>query len=391
MPELKTLGVLSMTVNTKMEDYIPGELDQRYQYQAYQPNTVNLQWNWDNPKINTLLETASRALAELNAYSLIVPDVDLFIYMHVLKEASQSSKIEGTQTHIDDAILDESQVDPEKRDDWNEVQNYVQAMTEAITELDHVPLSVRLLKQTHAILMQGVRGEHKAPGDFRTSQNWIGGTSLSNAVFIPPHHDSVRELMGDLEKFWHNQAVNVPDLIRIAVSHYQFETIHPFLDGNGRIGRLLITLYLINRGLLDKPSLYLSDYLERNRAQYYDSLTQVRLSNDMTQWVIFFLQAILETAESSKKTFKKIMSMRNGLEAKMVTLGRRAENARKLLLYLYTKPIVNSAAVSRLLGITPRAANGLIAEFIKLKILKETTGYQRNRQFLFRDYISLFA
>ena len=150
-----------MTVNTKMEDYIPGELDQRYQYQAYQPNTVNLQWNWDNPKINTLLETASRALAELNAYSLIVPDVDLFIYMHVLKEASQSSKIEGTQTHIDDAILDESQVDPEKRDDWNEVQNYVQAMTEAITELDHVPLSVRLLKQTHAILMQGVRGEHK--------------------------------------------------------------------------------------------------------------------------------------------------------------------------------------------------------------------------------------
>ena len=380
-----------MTVNTKMEDYIPGELDQRYQYQAYQPNTVNLQWNWDNPKINTLLETTSRALAELNAYSLIVPDVDLFIYMHVLKEASQSSKIEGTQTHIDDAILDESQVDPEKRDDWNEVQNYVQAMTEAITELDHVPLSVRLLKQTHAILMQGVRGEHKAPGDFRTSQNWIGGTSLSNAVFIPPHHDSVPELMGDLEKFWHNQTVNVPDLIRIAVSHYQFETIHPFLDGNGRIGRLLITLYLINRGLLDKPTLYLSDYLERNRAQYYDSLTQVRLSNDMTQWVIFFLQAILETAESSKKTFKKIMSMRNGLEAKMVTLGRRAENARKLLLYLYTKPIVNSAAVSRLLGITPRAANGLIAEFIKLKILKETTGYQRNRQFLFRDYISLFA
>lgn len=278
-----------MTVNTKMEDYIPGELGQRYQYQAYQPNTVNLQWNWDNPKINTLLETTSRALAELNAYSLIVPDVDLFIYMHVLKEASQSSKIEGTQTHIDDAILDESQVDPEKRDDWNEVQNYVQAMTEAITELDHVPLSVRLLKQTHAILMQGVRGEHKAPGDFRTSQNWIGGTSLSNAVFIPPHHDSVPELMGDLEKFWHNQTVNVPDLIRIAVSHYQFETIHPFLDGNGRIGRLLITLYLINRGLLDKPTLYLSDYLERNRAQYYDSLTQVRLSNDMTQWVIFFL------------------------------------------------------------------------------------------------------
>lgn len=380
-----------MSKNTKMENYTAGQLVQQYEHKSFQPNTVNLQWNWDNPRINTLLENASRALAELNAFSLIVPDIDLFIYMHVLKEASQSSKIEGTQTHIDDAILDVSQVDPEKRDDWQEVQNYVEAMKSAIAELEDVPLSVRLLKQTHAILMQGVRGEHKAPGDFRTSQNWIGGTNPSNAVFIPPHHNSVAELMGDLEKLWHNQSVDVPDLIRIAISHYQFETIHPFLDGNGRIGRLLITLYLISRGLLKKPSLYLSDYLERNRAAYYDSLTMVRASNDMVQWVIFFLEAVIETAENSKQTFQKIMAMRNELEAKMVTLGRRAENARKLLLYLYKKPVVTSGLVANLLDVTPRAANGLIDEFVKLDILKETTGYQRNRQFLFRNYIRLFG
>lgn len=329
-----------MIQNVKMEEFIAGTLKQQYEYKSFQPNDVNLQWNWDSPKINTLLEKASRALAELNAFSLIVPDIDLFILMHVRKEASQSSKIEGTQTHIDDVILDVSQIDPEKRDDWQEVQNYVQAMSDAIEELEKLPLSVRLLKKTHEILMQGVRGEHKTPGDFRTSQNWIGGTNLNNAVFVPPHHTDVPKLMGNLEELWHNRVINVPDLIRIAISHYQFETIHPFLDGNGRIGRLLITLYLINRGILNKPSLYLSDYLEKHRVAYYDALTKVRASNDLVHWVIFFLEAVIETAESSKKTFQAIMSMRNELEAKMVTLGRRAENSRKLLLHLYSNPAI---------------------------------------------------
>ena len=322
-----------------MEEFIAGKLTQQFEYKSFQPNNVNLQWNWDSPKINTLLEKASRTLAELNAYSLIVPDIDLFILMHVRKEASQSSKIEGTQTHIDDLVLDVSQIDPEKRDDWQEVQNYVQAMNGAIEELETLPLSVRLLKKTHEILMQGVRGEHKTPGEFRISQNWIGGTSLNNAVFVPPHHEDLPTFMGDLEKLWHNETINVPDLIRIAISHYQFETIHPFLDGNGRIGRLLITLYLISRGILGKPSLYLSDYLEKNRTAYYDALTRVRISNDLVHWVIFFLEAVIETAESSKRTFQKIMSMRNKLESQMVTLGRRAENSRKLLLHFTAVPL----------------------------------------------------
>lgn len=379
-----------MNKNIKMEEFVAGKLKQQFEYSSFEPNIVNLQWSWDSPKINTRLEKASRALAELNAFSLIVPDIDLFIYMHVLKEASQSSKIEGTQTHIDDVILDVSQIDPEKRDDWQEVQNYVQAMGEAILELRTLPLSVRLLKNTHEILMQEVRGEHKAPGEFRISQNWIGGASLSNAVFVPPHHENVPEMMSDLEKLWHNESINVPELIRVAISHYQFETIHPFLDGNGRIGRLLITLFLIDRRILEKPSLYLSDYLEKNRADYYDALTKVRKSNDLVHWVVFFLDAVIETAENSKKTFEKIMSLRNELEAQMVTLGRRAENARKLLLHLYKAPAVNGSTVAQLLDVTPRAANGLINEFIRLNILEEITGYQRNRTFLFRKYIQLF-
>jgi Fic family protein len=375
----------------KLEDFVAGAFKQQTRYQSFQPNKVNVQWYWDSPLINIRLEEASRALAELNAFSLIVPDIDLFIQMHVLKEASQSSRIEGTKTHIDEAVLDLSQVDPEKRDDWQEVRNYVQAMNDALRQLEKLPLSVRLLRDTHRTLMQGVRGEHKAPGDFRHSQNWIGGSNLSNAVYIPPHHNEVADLMSDLENFWHNEKIQVPDLIRIAISHYQFEAIHPFLDGNGRIGRLLITLYLISRGLLNKPSLYLSDFMERHRGAYFDALTRVRSSNDLVHWVVFFLDAVIETSRNSQKTFQDIMSMRNELESQMVTLGRRAENARTLLLHLYQRPAMNGKEVASLLQVTPRAANGLIEQFIKLGILEETTGFQRNRLYVFRRYLALFG
>ena len=379
-----------MTEISKMEEFVAGQFIKQYQYKSFRPTLINSQWSWESVDINIRLEKASRAVAELNAFSMIVPDIDLFIRMHVFKEASQSSRIEGTQTSIDEVVLDASQVDPEKRDDWQEVQNYVQAMGEAIQELENLPLSVRLLKRTHAILMQGVRGEHKTPGEFRVSQNWIGGSNLGNAVFIPPHHDEVSGFMSDLEKFWHNENIQVPDLIRIAVSHYQFETIHPFLDGNGRMGRLLITLYLISRGLLEKPSLYLSDFLQRNRGSYYDALTRVRVSNDLVHWVIFFLDAVFDTAEKSKQTFHQIMVMRNELEGQLVTLGRRAENARILLLHLYQRPAVSGKEVAQILGVTPRAANGLVSQFVDLGILEEVTGFQRNRLYFFRRYIRLF-
>ena len=375
----------------KFESFKAGQWRQRYQYKSFEPIMVNHDWTWEAPAINTLLEQATRALGELNAFSLIVPDIDLFIEMHVVKEAQTSSKIEGTQTGIDEALLPEEQIRPEKRDDWREVRNYIEAVNTAITELKTMPLSNRLLKQTHAILMQGVRGEHKQPGEFRTSQNWIGGSSLSDASFIPPHHDGVADLMGDLEKFWHNEEIMVPHLVRIAISHYQFETIHPFLDGNGRIGRLLIPLYLVSQGVLAKPSLYLSDFFERNRASYYDALMQVRVSNDLIHWVRFFLSGVAQTATKGREVFHQILTLRTEAEQATMGMGKRAATARQALNVLYRKPVLDAADLEKALEITTPTANRLIHSLIDKGILVEVTGQQRGRIYAFDRYLKLFV
>jgi len=374
----------------KLETFNAGHLQQRYQYKSFEPVPVNHEWVWENASINALLEQATQSLGELNAFSLIVPDIDLFIEMHVLKEAQTSSRIEGTRTGMDEALMPEEQIRPEKRDDWREVRNYIDALNTAIDELKTLPLSNRLLKQTHAILMRGVRGEHKQPGEFRTSQNWIGGSNLSDAAFIPPHHENVPELMGDLEKFWHNEEVTVPHLVRAAISHYQFETIHPFLDGNGRIGRLLISLYLTSRGLLAKPSLYLSDFFERNRAGYYDALMRVRTGNDLIHWIRFFLNGVAQTATKGRDVFRQILALRTEVEQAVLGLGKRAHSARRALNLLYRKPIVNAENVEQALSISTPTANALIKALVDLGILVEITGQQRWRSYSFERYLGLF-
>lgn len=375
----------------KIETFKAGQWQQRYQYKSFEPVPVNHEWRWEDPTINALLEQATRALGELNAFSLIVPDIDLFIEMHVVKEAQTSSKIEGTQTGIDEALMSEEHIRPEKRDDWREVRNYIEAVNTAVAELKTLPLSNRLLKQTHAILMRGVRGDHKQPGEFRNSQNWIGGSSLADAAFIPPHHENVPTLMGDLEKFWHNEEVVVPHLIRIAISHYQFETVHPFLDGNGRIGRLLIPLYLVSHGLLAKPSLYLSDFFERNRASYYDALMRVRTSNDLSHWLRFFLNGVAQTATKGRDVFQRILALRTEAEQAAMDMGKRASLARQAIHLLYRKPVLDAAELEKALGISTPTANSLIRSLIDKEILIEITGQQRGRIYAFDRYLELFV
>ncbi len=374
----------------KFEEFKSGTYKNQFQYKSFLPSKINHQWTWDDPRINLLLEKAAQTLGELNAFSRIVPNVDLFIRMHILKEANTSSRIEGTKTDIEDVVLDESSVFPEKRDDWQEVQNYVQAMNEAIKQLENLPLSLRLIRNTHRILMTNVRGKHKTPGEFRTSQNWIGGSSLADAAFIPPHKDDMYDLLDDFEHFLYNDRIVVPHLIRCAIAHYQFETIHPFQDGNGRIGRLLITLYLVSNHLLIKPTLYLSDFFERHRGAYYDSLTRVRDSNDLGQWVRFFLEAVMETAEKGKTTFAQILNLHTNIESELMNLGKKTDNARKLLKHLYQSPVVSVKQVESILGVKYYSANELIKTLVEINILEETTGYSRNRVFMFKRYIDVF-
>ena len=373
-------------------DFKAGQYIQQYQYRSFSPSKVNLEWTWMDPKINTLLAEANKKLGELNAFSLYVPDIDFFITMHVIKEATTSSRIEGTRTGVDEALLSIDEIVPEKRDDWQEVQNYIRALNYSIDKLKNLPVSTRLLKDAHKILLEGVRGESKMPGEYRTSQNWIGGASLKDAVFIPPHHTEVSDLMGDLENFIHNDKIEVPHLIRIAIAHYQFETIHPFLDGNGRLGRLMITLYLVSTSLLHKPTLYLSDFFERRRSLYYDNLTFARTSNNLIQWIKFFLVAVIETSDKGISTFREILKLKENIEGvKMLSMGKRINNAKKLINYLYRKPLINVKNVENHLNITTKPANAIIQEFVKLGILEEVTGYKRNRLFLFKEYYKLFA
>jgi Fic family protein len=375
-----------------ISDYHAGHYEQQYEYKSFLPTLIHHEWIIADPQLQQLLGQADRALGELNAFAQLVPDIDFFIRTYVAKEATQSSKIEGTQTSIEDAFKDAEDLVPEKRDDWDEVQNYISAINSAISSLEKLPLSNRLLKETHAILLRGVRGETKQPGHFRTSQNWIG-VSLKNAAFVPPHHDRVPELMSDMEKFLHDENINVPPLIKIAIAHYQFETIHPFLDGNGRLGRLMISLYLASERLLIKPALYLSDYFERNKTAYIDHLMAVREGNHMRAWLIFFLHGIKETAQSSIQVFRSIILLKERIEREVLPhfSHRRQENAQRLMRYLYERPVVDVKSVCKLLNTVPNTAGSLINDLIKHGILTEITGQQRNRLFIFHEYLSLFS
>ena len=375
----------------KLEEYQSGKYIKMNDYKAFIPSKINYNWGWDDTKLDKLLAEANRQIGELNAYSLLIPNVDLYIKMHVKIEANKSSRIEGTRTTVEEDLLDVTDINPEKRDDWEEVQNYVKATNYGVERIkEGFPVCTRLIREIHKILMQGVRGEHKTPGEFRTSQNWIGGSMPSNAVYVPPPYTEIAECLTDFEKFINNEEIDTPDLIKIAILHYQFESIHPFLDGNGRIGRLLIPLYIQSKGMLDKSCLYISDYIERNKDTYYDMLTRVRTHNDMIGWIKFFLEAVIETTKTAKQKFRSVVELTMEMDKVILDLPVKPENARKVLGVLYDEPIISRKKILGLIDIKPTTLNVAINALKEKDIIIETTGYSRNQIFAFQKYIDLF-
>ena len=372
-----------------MNDFVAGKNVNQGYYKSFKPCLINKNWQINDMLVLQLLSKADRFLGRLDMYSEYV-NIDLFIRMHIAKEATQSSKIEGTQTNVEEVFYNKEEVSEEKRDDWEEVQNYINAMNEAVQLLHTLPFSSRLIKQTHKILLQGVRGKQKLPGEYRSSQNWIGGASINDAVFIPPNHNDINELMSDLEKFANDELNPLPDLIKIAIIHYQFETIHPFLDGNGRVGRLLITLYLVDKGILKQPILYLSDFFERNRMLYFDNLMRARTHNDINQWLKFFLTGVIEISKNGVETFNGIMQLQKNLDLKLQTLGIRRLEAQKIIDYLYKNPVIDASKVEKIINKSKATHYKLIADLERLEILKEISGAQRNKLYIFKEYLDLF-
>lgn len=339
------------------------------------------------------LSEADYALGRLDGAVLTLPNPDLFVFMYVRKEAVLSSQIEGTQSSLQNLLAAEAQLfDPDTPRDVNEVANYVRAMNHGLARLADLPVSVRLIREIHAELMQGVRGGRLAPGELRTSQNWIGpgDCTLADATFVPPPPHEVPGALSDLERFLHDGA-GLPPLIQVGLAHAQFETIHPFLDGNGRVGRLLITFLLTEKRLLNKPVLYLSHYFKQHRSEYYERLQAVRDAGDWEGWLGFFLEGVVSVSREAARTAAAILRMREEFRARITEeLGRAAANGQRVMDRLFDHPIVNVATVREWLDLTPAGANQIVSRLEGIGLLREITGYARNRRFVFEPYLRLF-
>jgi Fic family protein len=344
--------------------------------------------------LQVLLAEAGTALGRLDGFASVLPNPDQFLYSYVRREALLSSQIEGTQSSLSDLLLYESQEAPGvPTSDVGEVVNYVAALQHGLHRLqkDKFPLSLRLLKEVHGILLDGARGSEKQPGEFRTSQNWIGGSRPGNAAFVPPPPEDVIACMSDLEKFLHLERPDLPVFVKAALAHVQFETIHPFLDGNGRLGRLLITLLLCSEGVLQQPILYLSLYLKTHRQRYYDLLTEVRETGNWESWLEFFLIGIRETAEGAVETARRIIALLDEDRLSVERLGRPSSSALRLLQYVQKYPIFGIAAASRATGMSEPTVGSATAHLVRLGMLEEVTGRQRKRIFVNRRYVDILS
>lgn len=375
----------------KIEKYISGTYDNCGSYKAFHPSLINQAWTWEDSQLNYLLAKANKEIGGLNTYSELVSDIDLYILMHLQVEANKSNKIEGTKTSIEEEMMEIEDVLPENRDDVMEIKNYIEAMHYGIKRImcDDFPFTSRLIRELHSIILKGVRGEHKTPGEFRKSQNWIGGNKPSDAHFVPPSNIYLLDLIGDLDKFINAQD-ELPSLIKIAMIHYQFESIHPFLDGNGRIGRLIIPLFLLSKNELSKPCFYISSFFEENKLEYYNRLQNVRLKNDMLGWIKFFLKASIETAQSAKRKFQNAIKQQQYYTNYLLNKKYGSDSLQRIIQAMYKNPVATVNTLANNTHLSTPTINKAISILLKDNIIIEITGNRRNRVFALYEYINVF-
>jgi Fic family protein len=375
---------MNSRIGTYITQKIAGE-----PYKAYVPQKLPPEPPLDLTRLFPLLEKSISAVTELNSIHKSIPNASLFIYMDVRKEALLSSQIEGTQSSFSDLMLFEHHLKPKvSLEDVEEVSNYVKAIAYGLNRLrEDFPLSLRLLREIHGVLLSGSRGSGKLPGEFRRSQNWIGGTRPGNAMFVPPPVEYLNQCLSDFEKFLHDDGL--PVLIKAGLAHVQFETIHPFLDGNGRLGRLLITLLLCHSGMLDEPILYLSLYLKKNRHLYYDLLQEVRLHGTWETWLEFFLEGVYKSAKQAIYTANLINNLFDQDQKKIATLGRARFSCEQILEYMKKLPQVTVPLLTSELGMTAPTARSALNYMLKLGILEEISGKKRNKTYVHRNYLDI--
>lgn len=358
-------------------------------YQSFKPSPLppNPELNINSDIVKKLVE-ANRDLVRLDTAAKLIPNVELYISMYVRKEALISSQIEGTQCTLDD-ILDPD-IDGNSNLDVGDVINYVRACTYAINRLNKLPLCNRLLREIHGELLAGVRGQEKNPGEFRRSQNWIGAANctLREARYIPPNVEDMNDALNDLERYM-NDGDDYDPLIRIALIHYQFETIHPFLDGNGRVGRLMILLYLMEQGYISKPIIYISYFLKKNQIEYYDRISEVRRSGNYEQWIAFFLEAVSAAAKDSLATVEKLSELHDRNSGKLPITTRTNDNVRRVFDYIEQYPIIDIKRTAAALEVSYNTASAAVGKLVHVGILKETTNAARNRVFAYEEYLEI--
>lgn len=381
----------SSLLRMNISNFRSGTWVEQFEYRSFFPTPVNDDWQWDDPQIDTLLAEANYRVGELNGLSAALPDLKLFRPMFVLKEALASSRIEGNGTILDEAILDDRDaIDSYRRNEWEDVRNHITAIDRVFFELDDLPLSNRLLCHAHETLLAGASGDQKTPGEFRRSQNWIGSGSLSDALFVPPHQGDLGILTTDLEAFWHDESIQAPELIRLAISHYQFVVIHPFLDGNGRVGRIFIALFLAQKGLLKEPLLNVSSYFDLFRDDYYDALTRVAGMSELDHWVRYFLRAVEKTAKHATQTLKAAHALREATHVAVEPFSDQSADPVRVIDYLFRKPIVTVEELSDQLELERDTVGGIVDELLAKEILFETAITDKSGFLVFKAYVALF-